>query len=204
MPDSADPLDPLVEQMLAGDEAALRVVYRDIQPRLLRYLTVLVGPDDAEDVASETWAQGFRDLDRFAGDADGFRGWLTTIGRHRALDHLRRRQRQPRVDSELLELLDRPAGIDVESLVADMIGTDAALAMVAALPRDQAEAILLRTVFGFDAPTTARILGKRPGAVRSATHRGLRALARRLEQGEEKFSDASRDTFRAPDAEGMR
>ena len=48
------------------------------------------------------------------------------------------------------------------------LGTEAALAMVAELPVDQAEAIMLRTVLGFDAPTAARILGKRPGAVRSA------------------------------------
>jgi RNA polymerase sigma-70 factor, ECF subfamily len=200
--ESADPLDPLVEQMLAGDEAALREVYRDVQPRLLRYLTVLVGVDDAEDVASEAWAQGFRDLERFSGDADGFRGWLTTIGRNRALDHLRRAQRRPQVDSELAEVLDRPAEDDVEAAVADTLGTEAALALVAGLPTDQAEAILLRTVFGFDAPTAARILGKRPGAVRSATHRGLRALEKRLTKSAAKNFPPTRDTSGSTDAEG--
>lgn len=204
MAESADPLDPLVEQMLAGDEAALRAVYRDVQPRLLRYLTVLVGRDDAEDVASETWAQGFRDLGRFAGDADGFRGWLTTIGRHRALDHLRRQQRRPYADSDLVDLLDRPGDDDVEETVTISLGTEAAVALVAGLPTDQAEAIMLRTVFGFDAPTAARILGKRPGAVRSATHRGLRALARRLEQDGPKNFPSTRDTSGAGNAEGLR
>ncbi|QIK77280.1 RNA polymerase sigma factor [Nocardioides piscis] len=189
--------------MRAGDEDAMRVVYRDVQPRLLRYLTVMVGVADAEDVASETWAQAFRDLDRFAGDADGFRGWITTIGRHRALDHLRRRQRQPVGDLDLMELLDRPTGEDVEGLVLDAVGTQDALRMLAGLPRDQAEAILLRTVLGFDAPTAARILGKRPGAVRSAAHRGLRALARQLEDPEKNVRP-TRDTSPEPDAEGLR
>jgi RNA polymerase sigma-70 factor (ECF subfamily) len=32
-----------------------------------------------------------------------------------------------------------------------------------------------------DAPTAAKILGKRPGAVRVAAHRGLRTLARLIE-----------------------
>ncbi|PUA81444.1 RNA polymerase subunit sigma-24 [Nocardioides currus] len=190
--------------MLAGDESAMRAVYRDVQPRLLRYLTVLVGPHDAEDVASETWAQAFRDLGRFTGDADGFRGWVTTIGRHRALDHLRRRPRQPRADSELLEALDRPADIDVEAAVIGTLSTEAALELVASLPPDQAEAIVLRTMFGFDAPTTARILGKRPGAVRSASHRGLRALARKLDREAVKKSAPTRNTSPAPDAEGTR
>jgi hypothetical protein len=73
-------LDDAVARLREGDGDAFRVVYRDVQPALLRYLTVLVGPHEAEDVASETWAQACRDLDRFTGDADGFRGWVTTIG----------------------------------------------------------------------------------------------------------------------------
>ena len=47
--------------------------------------------------------------------------------------------------------------------------------------RDQAEAVLLRAVVGLDAATAAEVLGKRPGAVRVAAHRGLRRLARILD-----------------------
>ncbi|UUZ61270.1 RNA polymerase sigma factor [Nocardioides sp. B-3] len=205
MSESADPLDPLVEQMLAGDETALRAVYHDVQPRLLRYLTVLVGPDEAEDVASETWAQGFRDLDRFSGDADGFRGWLTTIGRHRAMDHLRRQQRRPRADSELVEV-PGPAGRGRRrehrhDRPRHRGGTGARWPTC---PRTRAEAIMLRTVFGFDAPTAARIPGKRPGAVRSATHRGLRALEKRLTKDSSKKFPPTRDTSGPTDAEGTK
>lgn len=183
---SRDPLDAAVARMCAGEEEGFREVFRDAHPPLLRYLTVLVGPADAEDVASEAWAQAFRDLDRFEGGADGFRGWLTTIARHRALDHLRRGQRRPQAGADVEELVDLPdpgAMSDVEGTALGRLGSDAAIALIASLPSDQAEAIMLRTVLGFDAPTAARILGKRPGAVRAATHRGLKALTRRLEQG---------------------
>src|SRR6266699_973186 len=50
---------------------------------------------DAEDIASETWLQVTRDLPGFTGTYDGFRGWVATIARHRALDHLRRHARKP-------------------------------------------------------------------------------------------------------------
>ncbi|MCD6640808.1 MAG: RNA polymerase sigma factor [Nocardioides sp.] len=179
---SPDPLDRAVEQMLVGDEDAFREVYAAVHPPLLRYLTVLVGADDAEDVASEAWGQAFRDLDRFTGDADGFRGWITTIGRHRGLDHLRRAARRPVATDDLEAVVDVRDPVDVEATTLGALGSDEAIALIATLPRDQAEAIMLRTVLGFDAPTAARILGKRPGAVRSAGHRGLRALARRLEE----------------------
>lgn len=212
VPESGDALDPAVERMLGGDEGAFREVYHEVHPPLLRYLTVLVGPHDAEDVANEAWAQAFRDLDRFSGGADGFRGWLTTIARHRALDHLRREQRRPVVDAELEAASHLPDDVDVEDAVLGTIGTETALALIGSLPPDQAEAIMLRTVLGFDAPTAARILGKRPGAVRSAGHRGLKALERRLSeapgQGREKESRkkfrATRDTSERPDAEGLR
>lgn len=168
--------------MLAGDEGAFRIVYREVQPPLLRYLSVLVGPADAEDVASEAWSQAFRDLDRFTGDADGFRGWVTTIGRNRALDHLRRASRRPVSDQNLDDLVDLRDDVDVELDTLGRVNSEAVLRLIAALPRDQAEAIMLRTVLGFDAPTAARILGKRPGAVRAAAHRGLKQLAKKISE----------------------
>ncbi|HTW00386.1 MAG TPA: hypothetical protein VMF87_08790 [Streptosporangiaceae bacterium] len=45
--------------------------------------------------------------------------------------------------------------------------------------------MLLRAVIGLDAATAATVLGKRPGAVRTAAYRGLRTLARQLENQQE-------------------
>ena len=115
-------MDDAVRRMCDGDGDAFRLVYRAVQPALLRYLTVLVGPEEAEDVASDTWAQACRDLDRFRGDADGFRGWVTTIGRHRALDLLRRRGRRVRVVQDL-EDVDVVDPYDVESTVVEAFST---------------------------------------------------------------------------------
>jgi len=39
---------------------------------------------------------------------------------------------------------------------------------------------MLRVIAGLDVAQVARIIGKRPGAVRAAAHRGLRVLAVRL------------------------
>jgi RNA polymerase sigma-70 factor (ECF subfamily) len=164
-----------------GDEHAFRLVYRDIQPRLLRYLRVLVA-DDAEDVASETWLQIARDLATFRGELDEFRGWATTIARHRALDHLRRQRRRPQTGAPFEELAHLAANYDTAEAALEAIDTDTALDLIATLPPDQAEAIYLRVVIGLDAKTAGQILGKRPGAVRVAVHRGLNRLAARLDE----------------------
>ncbi|WP_242910847.1 RNA polymerase sigma factor [Actinomadura terrae] len=162
-----------------GDEASFRLLYRDVQPRLLRFAGALVGPD-AEDVTSEAWLQISRDLPSFRGDLDGFRGWTATITRHRALDHLRRRSRRPATDLPVEELVAIAAEGDTESIALDGIATGDALRLINELPRDQAEAVLLRVVMGLDAKSAGRVLGKRAGAVRTASYRGLRRLAERL------------------------
>ena len=150
-----DPLDPAIQRMLGGDEASFREVYRAVQPALLRYLTVLVGVEDAEDVASEAWAQAFRDLSRFTGGADGFRGWLTTIARHRALDHLRRQSRRPVADVGLDVVEEYAEVAGAEDLVIADFSTDEAMALIRGLPLQQAAGVMLRPVLGLGAKTAA-------------------------------------------------
>jgi RNA polymerase sigma-70 factor (ECF subfamily) len=186
MPDPGidhEDLGEIVRRAQAGDEEAFRVVYRAIQPGLLRYLRVLVG-DDAEDVASEAWGQIARDLQSFSGDGNGFRGWAATIGRHRALDHVRWLRRRPVAAAGIDSLADEPGPDDTERLALDGVSTDRAIALIATLPPDQAEAVLLRVVVGLDAETAAGVLGKRAGAVRTAAHRGLRRLAELLDHAD--------------------
>ena len=182
VPGDAEDPGGLVERAQRGDPAAFRILYRDTQPRLLRYLRALVG-DDAEDVASETWLQISRDLASFHGDGDGFRGWAATIARHRALDHLRRAARRPpQAAAPPEDLASWPAADDTAQHAIDAVATDAALALIGTLPPDQAEAVLLRAVLGLDATTAGEVLGKRPGAIRTAASRGLRTLHRKLDQ----------------------
>ncbi|MFG3041981.1 RNA polymerase sigma factor [Streptomyces sp. NPDC048330] len=178
-PERDTELGAAVERARHGDEDAFATAYRIVHPGLLGYLRGLVG-DDAEDVASDAWLEIARDLGRFRGDGAGFRGWTATIARHRALDHLRRMRSRPRPTGIEQDVLDLPAAGDAAGQALDALSTERALALIAGLPRDQAEAVLLRVVVGLDGPTAARVLGKRPGAVRSAAHRGLKRLAKQL------------------------
>ncbi|MGW1427112.1 RNA polymerase sigma factor [Streptomyces sp. NPDC002431] len=172
-----------------GDEDAFRSVYRAVQPRLLGYIRTLVGEPDAEDVASESWLQIARDLDRFSGDADRFRGWAARIARNRALDHIRMRGRRPAIGGDESELTERPAESDTAGEAMEALATGRTLSLIAQLPRDQAEAVVLRVVVGLDAKSAARTLGKRPGAVRTAAHRGLKRLAELLRTDDDTTGD---------------
>jgi RNA polymerase sigma-70 factor, ECF subfamily len=170
-----DELTQALTAAIAGDEAGFALLWRALQPSVLRYLRVVVG-DAAEDVASETWIQAARDLRRFEGDPASFRGWLFRIARNRAIDDRRRVARRPEEPAESFDDHVPPAP-DTAAEALERSDTAWALELVATLPRDQAEAVMLRVVAGLDVAATAQVLGKRPGAVRVATMRGLRKLA---------------------------
>ncbi|MCW6004838.1 RNA polymerase sigma factor [Micromonospora sp. CPCC 205371] len=176
---AARDLTALVVAAQGGDESAFQTVYRTLQPVLLRYLRVLVD-DDAEDVASEAWLQIARDLGRFRGDWDKFRGWAATIARHRAMDHLRSARRRPSVAAPAEHFAELTSDQDTATQALESVSTGTAIALIAQLPRDQAEAVLLRAVLGLDARAAGRVLGKRSGAVRTAAYRGLKRLAELL------------------------
>ncbi len=170
-------LHDAVEQAQQGDERAFRTVYQTLHPRLLAYARALVGATEAEDVLSDSWLQIARDLHKFRGDGAGFHGWCSRIVRNRALDHIRWHKRRPEAPDDLSAILERPAPDDTSEQALDTLGTERAMALVAQLPQQQAEAVILLAVVGLDAKRAAGILGKRVGAVRTAAHRGIRKLS---------------------------
>lgn len=170
--------DDALARARLGDESGFLVLWEALQPRLLRYLQV-IGCDDVDDVAGETWLHVVRDLPKFKkGGADEFRAWLFTIGRHRAVDAARSRTRfrDKVLTAETMPPTATPAG-SVEDEVLQMLSTRQAIAMVAGLSKDQAEVVALRVIAGLDTEAVAKLLRKSPGAVRVALHRGLRALS---------------------------
>jgi len=69
---------------------------------------------------------------------------------------------------------------DSAAVALESLSTQSALALISSLPRDQAEAVLLRTVVGLDAARCGEVLGKSAAAVRVAAHRGLKSLGKRI------------------------
>jgi RNA polymerase sigma-70 factor (ECF subfamily) len=172
-----------------GGEWAVAILYRWLHPAVVSYLRSRAG-DEAEDLASETWIAVARGLTKFSGDEPAFRSWVFTIAHRRLIDHHRATARRPRTrtlhategdnhDGPVeLPAADDPAGEVLDAVAGD----EAVRRIVALLPPDQAEIILLRVVGGLPTEDVAAITGRRPGTVRVLQHRALRRLAERLEQ----------------------
>jgi RNA polymerase sigma-70 factor (ECF subfamily) len=170
-----DDFAQVLAEAQGGSEDQFAVLWRDANPALLRYLRVLA-PENAEDIAAETWVHVVRGLPRFIGDEAAWRAWLFTTARRRLIDQVRLRKRHPAEPLEEISPAEVPSTPDTAQIALDNLATQDALALLKHLPRLQADVIMLRVVAGLDTDAVATILGKSPGNIRVMAHRGLRKL----------------------------
>jgi RNA polymerase sigma-70 factor (ECF subfamily) len=170
----------LLVRARAGDDDAVAVLFRELHPRLVRFLRARE-PVAADDLAGEVWMAVATGLGRFVGDTAAFRAWVFSIARRRMADHRRRGLRRNTfpVGNESFDAI--PAGGDPEhETVGQLSASDAAQLVVATLPADQAEVILLRVLADLDVAEVAEVMGRTANWVRVTQHRALRRLANRL------------------------
>ena len=173
MLDMSERRRPTFDEVLAaarqGAPWAVGWLYRRFQPRLLRMLAV-IAPHQAEDIAADVWLELTGNLTRFSGDEGAFRAWLASTARHQVIEATRGHGRR----------IGRPLDDEATERLAS---TSFATRVVAVLPPEQADVILLRVVEGLDVEEVAKALGRPPATVRSLQHRALRRLAREAEPG---------------------
>lgn len=139
------------------------------------------GVEDPDGTANEVFLRVFGGVAGFEGAEGRFRSWVFAIAHNLVIDDRRRRSRRP----GQVELGDDAGpvtpGADDLALVA--LGDERVRGLLADLPPDQRDVVLLRIVADMSIEETAIALGKKPGAVKSLQHRAIAALRRRLDPG---------------------
>jgi RNA polymerase sigma-70 factor (ECF subfamily) len=168
-----------------GEEWALTRLYREEHPPMLAYLRARVR-DEADDIAAEVWIQAGAALPAFVGGREDFRKLLFTIARRRTIDAARKAGRRRTSAAESAVFAERPdTGADTEGVaVQNVEGDEAVRRILALLPPEQAEIVLLRVVAGLSLPEVAEVVGRKPSAVSVIQHRALRRLAQRMAEHE--------------------
>jgi DNA-directed RNA polymerase specialized sigma24 family protein len=142
-----------------GDEQAFVQLWREANPGLVRYLSVLAG-DAAGELAIRTWAELVGKLRRFRGDEAAWHRLVFSTARACARRHgPAERAASPRT----------PAA---DETISDAL-TRVALDLVAVLPEPQSEVVVLRAAGGLGVSDVARVLKLSEPTVRAAAHAGL-------------------------------
>jgi RNA polymerase sigma-70 factor (ECF subfamily) len=165
-----DTFDDLIERARDGNQLAWSILYDRYAPRLRGY-AVGRGSQDPDAVVSDVFADVARNVARFDGSEASFRSWIFTIAHHRVIDEHRRNERLAQPDPS-------PPG-NVEAEAIDLLTTEEITGLLRRLSDDQRDVLLLRIVGGLTVTETARVLGKREGAVKAAQRRGLERLRTR-------------------------
>jgi RNA polymerase sigma factor (sigma-70 family) len=176
---AAEAFESILAAAQTGAEWAFEKLYIEFNPRLERYFGARA-PAVRDDLTAETWISVAGTLRAFRGDERQFRSWLFTIAYRRLVDHWKQAASAPEpVDP--FSMTGRGGDDDPEvAVVESMSAQEAARRIVACLPPDQGDVILLRVLGDLDVEQVAEILGKRPGAVRALQHRALKTLKKEI------------------------
>ena len=177
-----EPDPQVVLEAQRGKAAAFETLVRAYQAPVWRLVYQLVRDRQlAEDITQEAFLRAYRFLPRYRGDAR-FSTWLLSVARNCAMDELRRYERRQRLVEKLRARPEPPAwdqSVPVE--VHDVL---------AALPQELREPIVLIDMLGTSYAEVAVILRAPVGTIKSRVHRGRLMLAEALrprveEAGEE-------------------
>jgi RNA polymerase sigma factor (sigma-70 family) len=163
-----------------GGSSAFDELVRWLERPLVGFLRAR-GADDGEGLANEVLVRVFRGIARFEGGEAQFRAWVFRIARNALIDERRHRGRRPDMVPTVHNELPEPAALDD---FPDRIGErERVEGMLSGLTDEQREVVLLRVVAGLSVDETARVVGRRPGAVKALQHRAMgrvrASLARR-------------------------
>ena len=178
----------LVRRCLKDDPNAFRLLVEKYQAEVYgTALRIVRRPEDAEDLAQETFLRAFRALGRYD-PTRPFGAWLHTIAARLCIDHLRRNRAklvsltQPEEGTsgeertiDLEDPGDRPDELAEKSELAARLE-----ALVAELPPDSRAAILLRHQQDLPYEEIARVLGVPLGTIKARIHRARIMLKEKL------------------------
>lgn len=168
-------LQATVERARSGDAAAWEELYRGAYPRLLGFARHrLSGDASPEDAVLETMTRALERIDRFHWRDGGFDAWLFGILRLVVLEH-RRADARARPVERLPDLL-APAEAEPAAVAERHERRGIVRRAFARLSDGDRELLELRVVAELSAEEVARVVGKRPGAVRMGQARALERL----------------------------
>lgn len=169
----------LVDRAVAGDREAFGELYERHVNRVYRYLLYMVKDVDVtQDLTEQTFLQALEAVHRYERRGVPFVAWLLRIAHNLRLNGQRVERNNSSIHNNGGGVTESPE----LSCEAKANGEEVWRA-VQALEGDQRQVIVLRFMDGLSYADVARVLGKSVGAVRVAQCRALRALRRRLEDG---------------------
>ena len=160
-------------------------IYETFQPKILRYLSRLIGESEAEDLTQETFVKVHRSLESFRDDSQ-LSTWIYRIATNTALDKMRQpsfqRVEQVSISDEIVEAkISEGQKPPIEKGIIRDEMNDCIRGYIEKLPDDYRAALVLSEYEGIKNSEIVEILGVTLGTVKIRLHRAKAKLKEELE-----------------------
>jgi RNA polymerase sigma-70 factor (ECF subfamily) len=170
------PEPELIRSARSGDPAAWEAILQDHYEPIFRLAYLIVGdPDDADDVAQETFIRAHRYFKRFDSTRP-LRPWLFSIAANLGRNHRRSLGRAYAAVQRLFRQRGTATEPDVEALTAAQLESHRLWQAVRQLSKDDQAVIYLRIFLEVPVNEAAETLNVAPGTVKSRLSRALERL----------------------------
>ena len=167
----------LVDRAAGGDIEAFGDLYSIYVEQIYRYVFFKVGNRMiAEDITEDIFVKAWKSIKSCRGRGNTFPAWLYRIAHNQTIDDLRRRKKEG-LKVEIEELVDT---VSTESSVEKSLEWQKLSQLIATLPENQGNVVIMKFIEGRDNREIGNILGKSEGAVRVLQTRALYALRQKL------------------------
>lgn len=173
----------LIVRLRAQDQSALNLLYERYSGVVYALALRIIGQSaDAEDIVVDSFWQVWQQAANYDVSRGQLRSWIVTIARSRALDRLRVIRRTPTVDSEEADNARRVLASDDNPEQETWQAEQSAIvsAALAALPKEQREALELAYYQGLSQSEVAARLGEPLGTIKTRIRLGMMKLREQL------------------------
>lgn len=181
--------EDLVRRAQRQDPEAFGQLYEQHFDRIYRYVVLRVRHKaDAEDLTQQVFLKALEHIGSYRCRGMPFASWLFRIAHNQVVDHWKKKSREKvkLVTQDEVAEAGAVSSDDPAALAEQSFGLEQLAAACGQLSDGQREVISLRFAGGLSVAETAKVMGKREGAVKVLQHAALKKLRRILLPGEGK------------------
>jgi RNA polymerase sigma-70 factor (ECF subfamily) len=173
-------IEGLVERAAGGDFEVFSELYSIYLDKIYRYVFYQVKDRmTAEDITEDVFVKAWKAIGTCKGKGKTFLSWLYRIAHNHVIDYLRKMQKYTSIEEmeNMVTISDPKLELEAELEHQEL------LELVACLPQNQRQVIILKFIEDMGNREIGRIMNKKEGAIRVLQMRALATLRQKLGGG---------------------
>jgi len=155
-------------------ERIIEDLFRKYNSYIYHFLVYYTQSTDVEDLVQESFLKALKGIHQFEGKADP-KTWLVSIARRVAIDHHRRKQKQPHIPDNILQLIPSNQ-LHLEEYLIRQEEIQLIYKAINEMKKKDRDVLILRGIMDLSVSETAEVLGWTKNKVNLTLHRALKKL----------------------------